>query len=760
MAFLGDLLIRLKAETADFQQDLGKAAYMAEQSAKRMERAFASVGVALSAGYFVSLVKGSIDAADHLNDLGKSTNIAIEDLAGLRLLAVQTGTDLDGLAKGINRMSVEMGKAPEKFKALGITATNNKEAFQQFADIFNLLPDIQQRNALAQAVFSKSWAEMAPALSEGGAKIGEIIEKGAKLSGVTKEMAEQADAFNDKLAELTKTGGILTRLVAPALPLLNMLADNMLAVQNKSTELDDSFHPLLETLRAVTVLGGNVAFVLKGIGTEIGGMLAQTAALAHGDLSGFTAIGEAMRDEAVKARADFDAWEKSILAVGAATAKLPQASYSNEGRRAGSMPVNGTAATDAAARAKAFLGSDAEKSAAELKQYTSALQSLEKEYFNLTNEGKLTAIMWEVEHGSLKKLTVAHKELLKAMASKIDAEKRDQDMRKMVLAGIEARGRAMDQASKVAADYQQANKAATDDLVFQASLFGKTAAQQELLTAARRVDMEVRAAAAQLPMDDEGNLLAGSSEALTKLRKGAEEQKKIYADMISARQQHDRAWSTGAKQAFQDYIEHATNAAEQANRLFTNAFRNMEDALVKFVKTGKLDFKSLADSIIDDLIRIQIQQSITAPLAKAMNGGGGLGDIFGNIFGGGGSAAGSASPPVGDFLSFAADGGIMSSRGMLPLNAYAGGGIANRPQLAVFGEGSMNEAFVPLPDGRRIPVQMAGGGSGGVTIHQEINIDARSDQASIRLAMQQAKEAAKSEISDMMYRGDRRFRPA
>lgn len=68
-----------------------------------------------------------------------------------------------------------------------------------------------------------------------------------------------------------------------------------------------------------------------------------------------------------------------------------------------------------------------------------------------------------------------------------------------------------------------------------------------------------------------------------------------------------------------------------------------------------------------------------------------------------------------------ANGGIMTGEGPMPLRKYAGGGIANSPQLALFGEGSMPEAYVPLPDGRRIPVKMQGGGGGTNVV---VNVDA------------------------------------
>lgn len=70
-----------------------------------------------------------------------------------------------------------------------------------------------------------------------------------------------------------------------------------------------------------------------------------------------------------------------------------------------------------------------------------------------------------------------------------------------------------------------------------------------------------------------------------------------------------------------------------------------------------------------------------------------------------------------------AKGGIMPGRllghvpmgnggSMIPHRAYASGGIASSPQLAIFGEKpGTAEAFVPLPDGKSIPVSFKGGGA-------------------------------------------------
>jgi tape measure domain-containing protein len=71
---------------------------------------------------------------------------------------------------------------------------------------------------------------------------------------------------------------------------------------------------------------------------------------------------------------------------------------------------------------------------------------------------------------------------------------------------------------------------------------------------------------------------------------------------------------------------------------------------------------------------------------------------------------GPPSPASGNFFGdiFKFLGGVFgfADGGIIPGGAFGGGGITKGSQLALIGEGRYNEAVVPLPDGRSIPVKM------------------------------------------------------
>lgn len=149
------------------------------------------------------------------------------------------------------------------------------------------------------------------------------------------------------------------------------------------------------------------------------------------------------------------------------------------------------------------------------------------------------------------------------------------------------------------------------------------------------------------------------------------------------------AWD-GAKVALDAYADSATNAAANMGRVFTNAFTSMEDALVKFATTGKLNFTDMTRSIIADIVRIQIRASITGPIASGISSGGlwpSITGMFGFNHGGGmvGSPTFSRQVPLSAFAGaerFHSGGfpGLKSDE--VPIIAQRGERVLSRQEVA------------------------------------------------------------------------------
>jgi phage-related minor tail protein len=164
------------------------------------------------------------------------------------------------------------------------------------------------------------------------------------------------------------------------------------------------------------------------------------------------------------------------------------------------------------------------------------------------------------------------------------------------------------------------------------------------------------------------------------------------------------------------------DAAEKAQKNLTKEAESYRDAMKEI---GDVTKSFLHDLEKGDSLGKALGNTLRNISGKAIDKGvdAGIGSL-GNIFksSGGGGLLDSIGSSLKSLWPFA-DGGVMTSAGPLPLRRYAGGGIADSPQLAMFGEGRMPEAFVPLPDGRSIPVAMRGQSPNVTVINQAAGVE-------------------------------------
>ena len=222
-----------------------------------------------------------------------------------------------------------------------------------------------------------------------------------------------------------------------------------------------------------------------------------------------------------------------------------------------------------------------------------------------------------------------------------------------------------------------------------------------------------------------------------------EEFKKANAELIaqnpemlkvfdSYKEALDKQYRRETEHVTETVLREWSDTSEAMDRVWRSAMEGMSKSLTDFLVRGKGDF----GDFLEDIVAMLVQAQLNKYIAGALGGGNILGTLvsgIGGIFGLGADATGAintsgfnhSAATLNQLPAAFATGGIMTEHGKASLRKYANGGIAHSPQIALYGEGSQPEAYVPLPDGKTIPVTMQGGAGANV----EINVINQSGQA-------------------------------
>lgn len=249
---IGELVIRLRAESASFIQDLGKgrAATTAFGVATGtiladLSKKFTQFGFDAAAA-FPRLIESMAELGDKLNDASEKTGVSVRNLSGLHAVTRSVGEDFDGLSSALAKAGVNITKAladpSDKANARLVALMGGAKGLAEFGlkpmddriqevlkSIF-ALSDTGQRNLALQQLLGKGWQtniETLTLLAQQG--YGPAIEQARKFGELfDAESARQAQELGLQFKELTGTLEGLAKVIA--IRTIPAMLDNVKAV--------------------------------------------------------------------------------------------------------------------------------------------------------------------------------------------------------------------------------------------------------------------------------------------------------------------------------------------------------------------------------------------------------------------------------------------------------------------------------------------------------------------------------------------------
>ena len=737
----------------------------------------AALGVGMTA-----LVMPVARVGDEFFKLSQKTGVSVEALTALDYAAKLSDVTTEGLTKALQKLSLAMfdtqvngQEGSAALKALGVSATDahgqirpTEAVLLDLAEKFAEMPDGADKAALAVKLFGKEGLAIIPFLNQGREGIAALMEEAQRLGLVMSEdVARASEVLNDNLTRLSAIfEGVQRQIGAAVIPILADFTEQVILAQTETGSFSNELQRITSnreaTLAFLESVASGLAFIaesavllkrviaqpfdsLSVVGKDIETWF-KTELLTFYKNYGFDAQAidaeiaklQTARDDYVRAANDrlfninqnpgytdrvakfFDEQRRTVRVMGQkfvldteAQAKEVQAIYD---KFLPTLPRKPRPSLD-------LSGFEKPKPAEKLNEGEAFLNQL-RSRLTRAQEGEaaeLRARALQIEAKGYKGVAVEAEQYIQVL----EAIERQKEKDK----AFEAYEKEEANARKIVETLIGGNRQRIEGVQLQREMLDLSNTERTVLQTRAELEKSAAAARKEAGQIQDADLRAQTIETIND---ALSRQLPILEDLIRANADYQRSAEFGAKSALRTYIEDATNAAKQAERAVTGAFKSMEDALTQFVMTGKVDFNSLANSIISDLIRIQIQRAITLPLANwAMS-------LF--------TPAASASLPLGsgDLMgvnaNIAHSGGLLGTDG-LPSRQVDGAVFAGARR---FHTGGLVSGEVPIiaRQGEAVftPGQLralGGAVAGRPQVNVEVNVINRADGVETRVEQQQ-----------------------
>ena len=690
---------------------------------------------------FAALSRSAIGAADAISDLSKATELSVGRIIELQAALQASGGEagnagklvtefyksIEEAAGGSDKTQEALGKLGVSLKDLGNKST--ADLLDQTVKGFENITDPAQRTAIAIQLFGKSMQGVSP---------GELAAKMEELRGKFEQQTNavnQAAQLNDNFAEAMNNVRLaFLTITAPLVEFINNISKSKAEMETLITLLKGlaiviaaafAFTGFGLIVRAIGTIGRGVGS-LVGLFSEVGVTIARVfganstamkilrgvggliAGIAGG-LAAATGLGggpvgspddQSAAETARLARQNAAANPATTRPGGAIrpvevgkelTGQLNSVQSLADGYRRAAQANMDRLTTEVEMLGKSKEEQDIIKGTAEInKRYADQTAALEEKKKGA--KGATLALI-NKEIANLEDLRTSELDIFNITREQTAQYARQQQEVKNIVDLMEQMAQYQAEISQFQSTQDAARMSAFEQVKAQTESLALTTQREQLeksiqnlrgtdqdsikklfdLEQQRKQQLEAIQKIQNLPFEGVG----GMKQRLQEINDLYDARRVKIEETAAATKAEQESFSYGWANAGEKFRNNIKTDAEYAAQQLSNFTKGFEDAFVKFVQTGKLSFKDLANSMIADFARVQAQKLLTSFMG---GGGGGFFGSIGKIFG------------------------------------FANGGMPPVGQLSIVGERGP-ELFVPQSAGRIIPNHALGGMGSSNTVN-------------------------------------------
>jgi len=640
MAVIGSLSVKLGLVTVEWDQATAKAKSQAKDLQKSLDDLGGNVktlmghwktlggAMSLSAVGMGALLQQTLQFADAISDLAKGFDLTVAKTLQFRDAIKQSGGNAEGASKILSTLFSKIDEARSgneavisQFERIGISfeelsRMKPEEALNRVFTALSKIGDTYQRVKAVKELLGKQGIgldlnEVASRLGMSTAAYNQYAQSIEKVAKVNDNLAQSFDnmkiAFADMIAPLTRDGVVSIEKFKAAMVGITAAAvvGGLIQIAAVTVKIIAALREGAKLQAAMTAMGG-----AKGLAQLAAGALAYLAAKHAFELETEAAMNADTTPEGGgKTETDDKAQLANRREIAAGQAKIALIRKQIElAKEEGQMKLKGL---------------DIDKYTTQLHENDLALAREIATAQNERSQALKKDNLSQAQIGLINSEYTAKRDLADAKANA---------NHQLILAMRDREIQQIERITKFAQEAETFEKRRLDlesERVYMTDFEYKTATER-LATEKKIAEYQQQIIDARARLG-EGKTYDAEKTRIEDAIRAEKEISAIRQENLIQEEYRRTSFSQGWKEAFRKYAEDAQNYGKLASDMFSSVVGNMNSAIDDFVKTGKLNFKSFARSVIQDIIAMMLKFQAMQLLMAGMRALGFGGSLLGSV---------------------------------------------------------------------------------------------------------------------------------